>query len=150
MTPLSRTELTAQLGRWATVTNPDLPASWTGVLVGLADHPSLILALPGGGTITLPQDFTVTGAEPPAPGTLSPRRQAAYDAVYDLIRDLGPALAPEPVHRNATIWRAVNAALDAAGLPVTADPADPAADVVRATLDERQDPPATAKEAPAP
>jgi hypothetical protein len=68
-------------------------------------------------------------------GTSSPRRQAAYDAVYDLIHDLGPVLPPDPAHRNAAIWRAVNAALDAAGLPVTADPADPRGDTVPPTVD---------------
>jgi len=40
-------------------------------------------------------------------------RQAAYDAVYEYIRALGGYLPPDPVHRNAVIWRAVNAALNA-------------------------------------
>lgn len=40
-------------------------------------------------------------------------RQPAYDAVYEYIRALGGYLPPDPVHRNAVIWRAVNAALDA-------------------------------------
>jgi hypothetical protein len=40
-------------------------------------------------------------------------RQPAYDAVYEYIRKLGPYLPPNPVHRNAIIWRAVHAALDA-------------------------------------
>lgn len=40
-------------------------------------------------------------------------RQLAYDAVYEYIRALGPYLPPDPVHRNAVIWRAVNAALGA-------------------------------------
>lgn len=46
----------------------------------------------------------------------SPRRdtrQAAYDAVYAYIGRLGDAMPPDPVHRNAIIWRAVTAALDA-------------------------------------
>jgi hypothetical protein len=38
-------------------------------------------------------------------------REAAYRAVYTVIEAL-----PGSVHRNATIWRAVEAALDAAGV----------------------------------
>lgn len=44
-------------------------------------------------------------------------RQAAYDAVYAYIGALGDAMPPDPVHRNAIIWRAVTAALDATGDP---------------------------------
>lgn len=40
-------------------------------------------------------------------------RQPAYDAVYEYIRQLGGYLPPDPVHRNAVIWRAVHAALGA-------------------------------------
>ncbi|KND45425.1 hypothetical protein [Streptomyces stelliscabiei] len=40
-------------------------------------------------------------------------RQPAYDAVYEYIRRLGTYLPPDPVHRNAVIWRAVHAALGA-------------------------------------
>lgn len=40
-------------------------------------------------------------------------RQPAYDAVYEYIRALGPYLPPDLVHRNAVIWRAVQAALAA-------------------------------------
>lgn len=40
-------------------------------------------------------------------------RQPAYDAVYEYIRRLGTYLPPDPVHRNAVIWRAVHAALAA-------------------------------------
>ena len=40
-------------------------------------------------------------------------RQLAYDAVYEYIRGLGAYLPPDPVHRNAVIWRAVQAALAA-------------------------------------
>lgn len=40
-------------------------------------------------------------------------RQAAYDAVYAYIGALGDTMPPDPVHRNAIIWRAVTAALDA-------------------------------------
>jgi len=40
-------------------------------------------------------------------------RQPAYDAVYEYIRGLGEYMPPDPVHRNAVIWRAVNAALGA-------------------------------------
>jgi hypothetical protein len=40
-------------------------------------------------------------------------RQPAYDAVYEYIRKLGGYLPPDPVHRNAVIWRAVHAALGA-------------------------------------
>ncbi len=58
--------------------------------------------------------------EPPTEGELNPvlpvrldPRQPAYDAVYEYIRALGPYLPPDPVHRNAVIWRAVRAALGA-------------------------------------
>jgi hypothetical protein len=47
---------------------------------------------------------------PTPPATGNP----AYDAVYAYIRRLGDYLPPDPVHRNAIIWRAVQAALDAA------------------------------------
>ncbi|MBH0242441.1 hypothetical protein I3W98_05985 [Streptomyces cavourensis] len=40
-------------------------------------------------------------------------RQPAYDAVYENIRSLGEYLPPNTAHRNAIIWRAVQAALDA-------------------------------------
>lgn len=40
-------------------------------------------------------------------------RQPAYDAVYEYIRRLGTYLPPDPVHRNAVIWRTVHAALEA-------------------------------------
>jgi len=40
-------------------------------------------------------------------------KQPAYDAVYAYIRQLGDSMPPDPVHRNAMIWRAVSAALDA-------------------------------------
>ncbi|MEV8124809.1 hypothetical protein AB0P07_11950 [Streptomyces sp. NPDC085944] len=43
-------------------------------------------------------------------------RQPAYDAVYGYIRGLDTYLPPDPVHRNAVIWRAVQAALDATHL----------------------------------
>lgn len=58
--------------------------------------------------------------EPPADEDPNPAlpvrpdpRQPAYDAVYEYIRKLGPYLPPDPRHRNAIIWRAVNAALGA-------------------------------------
>ncbi|MFF4552688.1 hypothetical protein [Streptomyces sp. NPDC001422] len=40
-------------------------------------------------------------------------RQPAYDAVYEYIGQLSGYLPPDPVHRNAIIWRAVQAALGA-------------------------------------
>ncbi|MFI9598888.1 hypothetical protein ACIHCX_03235 [Streptomyces sp. NPDC052043] len=49
--------------------------------------------------------------EPTAPG-LDPR-MPAYDAVYAYVRRLGDRMPADPVHRNAIIWRAVSAALDA-------------------------------------
>lgn len=39
-------------------------------------------------------------------------RQPAYDAVYENIRSLGEYLPPDTAHRNAIIWRAVQAALE--------------------------------------
>lgn len=119
-------DLPAQLGRWVTVSNPLLPASWYGRLTALSEDPTLHLTLPGGGTISLPQAFHVTPAAPPPPHALAPARQAAYDAVYELLALLGPKLPPDPTHRNAMIWRAVNTALDAAGVHVNANPDDPA------------------------
>ncbi|MFD6128657.1 hypothetical protein ACFWC2_14345 [Streptomyces diastaticus] len=126
MTPEPIRDLSTQLGRWVTVTNPDQPlATWYGLLVGLAEGPRLTLALPGGGQASLPQAFTVEGAEPPPPGTPSPRRQAAYEAVYDHIHRLGPRLPTATAERNASIWRAVHAALEAAEVPALANPAEP-------------------------
>ncbi|MEV5048233.1 hypothetical protein AB0N20_27450 [Streptomyces griseoincarnatus] len=124
-TTTPRGDLPAQLGRWVTVSNPDLPASWYGRLTALSDHPSLHLTAPGGQTVSLPQAFRVTPAAPPRPGKLAPAREAAYEAVYELLALFGPELPPDPVHRNAMIWRAVNTALDAAGVHVNADPHDP-------------------------
>lgn len=49
----------------------------------------------------------------------------AYDAVYAYLRNLGDYLPPDPVHRNAMIWRAVQAALDAGATRDTANPALP-------------------------
>ena len=39
--------------------------------------------------------------------------KAAYDAVYAYIDQLGNQLPPDPAHRNAMIWTAVSAALEA-------------------------------------
>jgi hypothetical protein len=47
------------LGHPVTVTNPTVPVSWTGRLVGLADMPSLVLEQRGGRQVTLPQAFDV-------------------------------------------------------------------------------------------
>ncbi|MGF0163113.1 DUF6085 family protein [Streptomyces koyangensis] len=58
-------------------------------------------------------------------GAPSPCRQAAYEAVCDHIRRLGPGLPSDTAQRNASIWRAVHAALDAAGVPARVNPTDP-------------------------
>ncbi|QVJ03040.1 hypothetical protein KGD82_13480 [Nocardiopsis eucommiae] len=43
----------------------------------------------------------------------------AYEAVYAVIDELGSTLPPDPAHRNAMIWKAVAAALNApSGLTV--------------------------------
>lgn len=110
-----------------------------GRLVALADDPTVVIQAVGGGQGVFPQAFTITPADPPPLGTLSPRRQAAYDAVYELIGRLGSELPPGPVHRNAMIWRAVNAALDAAGIQVTDNPEDPTADTVLIARDTAED-----------
>lgn len=127
---LTRADLPDHLGRWVTVANPDphlaTAASWYGRLVALADDPTVVIQAPGGGQGVFPQDFVITPADPPEPGSVSPRREAAYDAVRAVIRRLGTELPPDPVHRNAMIWRAVTAALDAANIPVQADPDDAA------------------------
>ncbi|HEY8985714.1 MAG TPA: hypothetical protein VIU15_39855 [Streptomyces sp.] len=52
-------------------------------------------------------------------------RQPAHDAVFAFIRSLGEELPTNLVGRNAMIWRAVNAALDAMAAP--APPAAPSA-----------------------
>lgn len=44
-------------------------------------------------------------------------RNAAYNATWARIRDLGTHMPADTLHRNAMIWRAVNGALDAAGTP---------------------------------
>ncbi|WP_435110141.1 hypothetical protein [Nocardiopsis synnemataformans] len=41
-------------------------------------------------------------------------KSRAYDAVYAYITQLGDRLPPDEVHRNAMIWRGVEAALNAA------------------------------------
>lgn len=125
---LTRADLPSHLGRWVTVTNPNphlaTAATWYGRLVALAEEPSVIVQSVGGGQGAFPQSFTITPADPPPPGTLNPRRQLAHDAVYAVIRGLGDELPPDPVHRNAVIWRAVDAAMDAAGVRVHANPED--------------------------
>ncbi|MFC8332787.1 hypothetical protein [Streptomyces olivaceus] len=126
---LTRADLPSHLGRWVTVTNPNPhlapAATWYGRLVALSDDPTVVIQAPGGGQGSFPQAFTITPADPPEPGSISPRRQAAYDAVYALIRQLGDYVPPDRVYRNAVMWRAVTAALDAANIPVPADPYDP-------------------------
>ena len=44
-------------------------------------------------------------------------RNAAHNATWARIRDLGTHMPADTLHRNAMIWRAVNGALDAAGTP---------------------------------
>lgn len=44
----------------------------------------------------------------------TPSRRAAYEAVYEVIRGLDAFMPRDSAHRNAIIWRAVHAALDAA------------------------------------
>lgn len=56
-----------------------------------------------------PSDEELNSALPVYPDP----RQLAYDAVYEYIRGLGAYLPPDPVHRNAVIWRAAHAALAA-------------------------------------
>lgn len=60
-----------------------------------------------------PQESPSDADENPALPVRPDPRQPAYDAVYEYIRALGGYLPPDPVHRNAVIWRAVHAALDA-------------------------------------
>lgn len=55
------------LGDWVTVRNPHAPGSWYGRLVGLAVEPHLLLSIPDRGQTCLPQSYTVSPAEPPAP-----------------------------------------------------------------------------------
>jgi len=63
-----------------------------------------------------------TPDNPPASsGTAGNPRQAAFDAVYECIRSTN-RIPGNPAYRNAMIWRAVQAALDAAGVPNPPDP----------------------------
>jgi hypothetical protein len=48
--------------------------------------------------------------------TIARAHQPTYDAVYARIREMGDAMPPDVVHRNAMIWRAVEAALAALDL----------------------------------
>lgn len=71
------------IGEWVTVTNPDVPASWYGKLVGLADQPSVLIQAPGGGQTCLPQSFTVERCDleqqpAPAPAGLRERYAALF------------------------------------------------------------------------
>jgi len=50
----------------------------------------------------------------------------AYDAVYRHIRDLGDHMPPDTVHRNAMIWRGVQAAVEA--MQATYTPPPPGSD----------------------
>ncbi|MFG3170547.1 hypothetical protein [Streptomyces sp. NPDC048200] len=61
---------------------------------------------------TRPEAPSAEESNPALPVEPDPR-QPAYDAVYEYIRQLGGYLPPDPVHRNAIIWRAVQAALGA-------------------------------------
>jgi hypothetical protein len=54
------------------------------------------------------------GGEPTPPRE---GRQPAYEAVFTYIRALGQYLPPDPAHRNAIIWSAVHAALNAVEPP---------------------------------
>ncbi|MFF5784212.1 hypothetical protein ACFY8P_04485 [Streptomyces sp. NPDC012693] len=64
-----------------------------------------------------------------------PTRQSAYDAVYAYIRTLPVSFLPTTVvDRNAIIWRAVNAALDAERAAALREAAD-AIDARQAKLD---------------
>jgi len=59
----------------------------------------------------------MTDPTAPTPPTGDPR-QPAYDAVFAFIHGLGEEMPPTTVHRNAMLWRAVHAALDAMTTPV--------------------------------
>ncbi|MFJ9633814.1 hypothetical protein ACIRU8_39580 [Streptomyces sp. NPDC101175] len=56
-----------------------------------------------------PSDEELNSALPVRPDP----RQPAYDAAFEYMRALGAYLPPDTVHRNAVIWRAVQAALGA-------------------------------------
>jgi hypothetical protein len=49
-------------------------------------------------------------------------RSLAYDAAFGVLAELRDVTPRDVVHRNAQVWRAVEAALDAAGVPPIADP----------------------------
>lgn len=63
-------------------------------------------------TVATPPELSDAGPVPSDAEVVAAARQPAYDAVYAYIGTL-PADETQAVLRNARIWRAVNAALDA-------------------------------------
>jgi hypothetical protein len=70
--------------------------------------------------VTTPLDDTQT--------TPRPDRESAYNAVYGYIRSIGDEMPTSRIARNAMIWPAVNAALDAYAPPVAETNEAPAVD----------------------
>jgi hypothetical protein len=60
-----RAAMIALLDHWVTATSPHTQAVWQGRLVGIADHPTVILQTPGGGQVSLPQTVDLQPASPP-------------------------------------------------------------------------------------
>ncbi|MFD6656933.1 hypothetical protein ACFWEB_17535 [Streptomyces parvus] len=92
--------------------NPDRED--VGVAVHKGDVESVVTAIRAAVGIDAESDHD--GHPEPGHDTVQLRpdpRQPAYDAVYESIRSLGEYLPPDAAHRNAIIWRAVQAALDA-------------------------------------
>lgn len=74
-----RQTLVDLIGQRVTVTNPTLPVSWTGRLLGLSDHPSLTVEDEHGRRMTLPQSFRVEPAPPAVEGAAKPGENPAVE-----------------------------------------------------------------------
>jgi hypothetical protein len=53
------------LGQTVTITHPTLPGTWTGRLIALADHPSVVIEQPDGRRVSLPQTYGIQPADQP-------------------------------------------------------------------------------------
>lgn len=72
--------------------------------------------------LTTPVVTYEDGADDAPPTAVAEDRQPAYAAVYAYIRQLGDVMPTSRIDRNAIIWHAVNAALDARPVAVGIDP----------------------------
>lgn len=85
----ARDGLASLLGEWVTVTSTDGLTAWQGQLVGLVDDPSLLLNLPGGGAICLPQSSAVQRAAPATPAVPAAAPPHGQARLFSELRDSG-------------------------------------------------------------